>query len=182
MAPSASSQPEREVAAGGAWPERPAADWLRVEEARARVLALVAPLPSERVPLDRALNRALARAIVAGATLPPWDNSAMDGYAVRGEDVAGASTAAPLELRVVGEARAGERWDGILGAREAVRIMTGGPIPAGADSVVRVEDTDRESAPGRGRRARARGRGRTPGRCPRPAPRCRHRRGLGLRS
>jgi molybdopterin molybdotransferase len=163
VAPSASSQPEREVAAGGAWPERPAADWLRVEEARARVLALVAPLPTERVPLDRALNRALARAVVAGATLPPWDNSAMDGYAVRGDDVAGASNAAPLELRVVGEARAGERWDGCWATREAVRIMTGGPIPAGADSVVRVEDTDRESAPGRVRVLADRDRGRNCG-------------------
>jgi molybdopterin molybdotransferase len=92
--------------------------------------------------------------------LPPWDNSAMDGYAVRGADVAGASPGAPTELRVVGEARAGERWDGTLGAGEAVRIMTGGPIPAGADSVIRLEDTDREVRSGRIRVLADRDRGR----------------------
>lgn len=130
------------------WPDRPAADWLRVDEARARVLAPLAPLPVEILPLATALHRALARPVVAGATLPPWDNSAMDGYAVRGAEVAGASPEAPIELRVVGEARAGERWAGTLGPGQAVRIMTGGPIPEGADTVVRVEDTDREARPG----------------------------------
>jgi molybdopterin molybdotransferase len=161
----ASSGPGSDAAQRGTWPERPTADWLRVEEARARVLALVAPLPVETVPLELALNRALARRVVAGATLPPWDNSAMDGYAVRGTDVAGASPGAPIELRVVGEARAGERWDGVLGPGEAVRIMTGGPIPAGADSVVRVEDTDREARSGRVsvRADRDRGRNLRPG-------------------
>ncbi|MSR36346.1 MAG: molybdopterin molybdenumtransferase MoeA [Gemmatimonadetes bacterium] len=136
------------AAPGSTWPARAAADWLRVEEARARVLALVEPLPFEVVPLARALHRALAQPIVAAATLPPWDNSAMDGYAVRGADVAGATPAAPIELRVVGEARAGERWDGTLATGEALRIMTGGPVPAGADTVVRVEDTDREARAG----------------------------------
>ena len=107
--PSASSRPEPEAAPGGViWPARPTADWLRVDEARARVLALVAPLPAESVPLEHALHRALARTVIASATLPPWDNSAMDGYAVRGADIAGASSTAPIELRVVGEARAGE--------------------------------------------------------------------------
>src|SRR5262245_44799430 len=106
--PTASYRREPEAAPGGViWPARPTADWLRVDEARARVLALVAPLSTESVPLEHALNRALARAVVASATLPPWDNSAMDGYAVRGADIAGASSTAPIELRVVGEARAG---------------------------------------------------------------------------
>jgi molybdopterin molybdotransferase len=89
----------------------------------------------------------------------------MDGYAVRGGDVAGATADAPIELRVVGEARAGERWNGTLGPGEAVRIMTGGPIPQGADTVVRVEDTDREARPERisVRADRDRGRNLRPG-------------------
>ena len=124
-------------------------DWLSVDDARARVLALVAPLHPHDVELADALNRALAEPIDAPATLPPWDNSAMDGYAVRGADVVGASARAPVELAVVGEVRAGTRWEGALKAGEAIRIMTGGPIPDGADSVVRVEDTDREARTGR---------------------------------
>ena len=130
------------------WPERPPADWLSVNEARARVLSLVSPLPSEDVPLAQALDRALAAPISAAATLPPWDNSAMDGYAVRGVDVDGALSDRPVEMRVVGEARAGIRWEGTLRPGDAVRIMTGGPIPYGADSVVRVEDTDGEEQDG----------------------------------
>jgi molybdopterin molybdotransferase len=73
----------------------------------------------------------------------------MDGYAVRGMDVVGALPDHPVELRVVGEARAGVRWVGNLGPGDAVRIMTGGPLPDGADSVVRVEDTDGEEQDGR---------------------------------
>ena len=130
------------------WPKRAPADWLSVDEARARVLALVSPLPSEEVPLLQALHRALAAPINAAATLPPWDNSAMDGYAVRGVDVAGALPDSPVEMRVVGEARAGIKWVGTLGPGDAVRIMTGGPLPDGADSVVRVEDTDGEEQAG----------------------------------
>lgn len=147
------------------WPERPTADWLSVDEARARVLAMVSPLHPEEVPLARALNRALAAPITAAATLPPWDNSAMDGYAVRGEDLIGALPDHPVELRVIGEVRAGVRWDGTVGPRDAVRIMTGGPLPEGADSVVRVEDTDREAQAGRVwvRSDRDRGRNLRPG-------------------
>ena len=147
-------------------PGKPDADWLPYEEARVRVLALFTPLPSEAVSLSGTLGRALAEEVVAPATLPPWDNSAMDGYAVRGADVAGTTPQAPLELRVMGEARAGVRWEGVLGPDEAVRIMTGGPLPSGADSVVRVEDTDGEARTGwvairsdrdRGRNVRAGG-------------------------
>jgi molybdopterin molybdotransferase len=131
------------------WPKRPPADWLSVNEAKARVLALVSPLPSEDVPLAQALNRALAAPISAAATLPPWDNSAMDGYAIRGMDIVGALPNHPVELRVVGVACAGIRWVGKVGPGDAVRIMTGGPLPDGADSVVRVEDTDGEEHAGR---------------------------------
>jgi len=131
------------------WPDRTAADWLTVEDARRRVLALVAPLPPEEVPLHAAPGRALAEPIRATATLPPWDNSAMDGYAVHGTEIAGATPDAPLALTVVGEARAGTRWEGVLRSGQALRIMTGGPLPDGADTVVRVEDTDREQTSGR---------------------------------
>ena len=131
------------------WPKRPAADWLSVTEARERVLALVQPLAAESVPLGRALGRALAEPVFAGATLPPWDNSAMDGYAVHGRDIAGASRDSPVELAVVGEARAGLRWEGVLTTGQAIRVMTGGPLPESADSVVRVEDTDGEARLGR---------------------------------
>ncbi len=123
-------------------------DWLALDEARARVLASARPLEIERVPLTEALGRALAEPATASATLPPWDNSAMDGYAVRADDVSGASEAAPVVLPVAGLLRAGDVPTRPLERGQAIRIMTGAPLPAGADSVVRVEDTDRESTPG----------------------------------
>ncbi|MCG6957787.1 MAG: molybdopterin molybdotransferase MoeA [Gemmatimonadetes bacterium] len=127
------------------------ADWLSVEEATSRVLAAVPTTPAkcERVPLSEALGRALAEDLRASATLPPWPNSAMDGYAVHGNDVTGASQERPVALRVVGLLRAGGAPAPRVEAGEAVRIMTGAPLPDGADSVVRREDTDEESEPGR---------------------------------
>ena len=110
-----------------------------------RILSVARPLPSQRVPLLAALGRALAEPVVARALLPPWDNSAMDGYAVRQADVGSARVEDPVSLAVVGEVRAGARFVAPLEPGEAVRIMTGGPIPRGADSVIRVEDTDREA-------------------------------------
>jgi len=106
------------------------------------VLREVAPLPDEIVPLPEALGRVLAEAVVSPLALPPWDNSSMDGYAVRAGDVRGATPAAPVTLRVVATVAAGAASDRALGTGEAIRIMTGGPVPAGADSVIRVEDTD----------------------------------------
>ena len=120
------------------------ADWLPFGEALDRVLLQVSPLPPEVLPLEEALGRALADDVLTLDPLPPWDNSAMDGYAVRGEDVAGATKGSPVRLSVTGVILAGTRFDGIVGTGEAVRIMTGGEIPAGADTVIRVEDTDRE--------------------------------------
>jgi len=127
------------------------ADWLSVEEATARVLDTAGPDrgESERVLLSDALGRALAEDLHATATLPPWDNSAMDGYAVRGSDVAGASRDHPVVLRVVGLLRAGDLPSSPVAAGEAIRIMTGAPLPEGADSVVRREDTDGEGEVGR---------------------------------
>jgi molybdopterin molybdotransferase len=98
--------------------------------------------------LSACLGRALAEDVVADATLPPWANSAMDGFAVRRADVVGASLEAPRRLDVVGRVRAGERSERTVGRDQAMRIMTGAPLPPGADSVVRVEDTDGESTLG----------------------------------
>lgn len=129
--------------------ERRAPDWLSVREALDRVLSRAEPLREEKVPLSEALGRALSSGVLAKAPLPPWDNSAMDGYAVRGRDVRGATRKAPVALEVVGETRAGEAAGRALVRGEAIRIMTGAPIPPGADTVIRVEDTDAEANPGR---------------------------------
>lgn len=113
-----------------------------VAEAVARITEGIAPLAVESVGLGDALGRVLATDIRSPITLPHWDNSAMDGYAVRGVDIAGASTDSPIMLPVLETIAAGAFPTRALGAREATRIMTGAPIPEGADTVVRVEDTD----------------------------------------
>ena len=119
-----------------------------VDEALAAVVAAAAPgeHAAERVTLADALGRVLAGDVRAGWDVPPWPNAAMDGYAVRAADVAGAGPGAPARLRIVGDVAAGGRWDGTVGAGEAVRIATGAPVPAGADAVVRVEDTTTDDA------------------------------------
>jgi molybdenum cofactor synthesis domain-containing protein len=94
-------------------------------------------LSTERVALDEVLGRVLAEDVVADSDLPPFDRSQMDGYAVRAEDV----TVAPARLRIVGESAAGRGWHNQLEEGQAVRIMTGAPVPAGADSVQQVELT-----------------------------------------
>ena len=119
-------------------------DYLSFDEARGRVLSHVSPLSAEIVRLEEALGRALTHDVHSPTQLPPWDNSAMDGYAVRGEDVAGAAKDHPVVLAVTGVIHAGTRFEGRVGPGEAVRIMTGAEIPGGADTVIRVEDTDRE--------------------------------------
>jgi molybdopterin molybdotransferase len=115
---------------------------LSVAEASAHILADVAPVGVEEVPVAAALGRVLARDVVSPVSLPPWDNSSMDGFAVRAADVRGATRAAPVRLRVVDTIAAGGRSAREIGAGEAARIMTGAPVPGGIDSVVRVEDTD----------------------------------------
>jgi molybdopterin molybdotransferase len=102
-----------------------------VDDARSRVLAAVRPLGPEPVPVDDALGRVLAEDIVSPLTLPPFDSSAMDGFAV----VAGPAG----ELAVVGESQAGRPFEGRMEAGQAVRISTGAVIPAGADAVVPIE-------------------------------------------
>ncbi len=94
-------------------------------------------LPYERVALDDACNRFLAEDVIADSDLPPFDRSQMDGYAVRAAD----TESAPVRLRIVGESAAGNGWHQEMKAGQAVRIMTGAPLPAGADSVQQVEFT-----------------------------------------
>lgn len=115
---------------------------LSVEEAATRITASVAPLAPLRVPLLSALGAVLAEDAISPITLPHWDNSAMDGYAVAAADVAGADEARPVALPVVGTIAAGAQPERALARGEAMRIMTGAPMPAGADTVIRVEDTD----------------------------------------
>jgi molybdopterin molybdotransferase len=114
---------------------------ITVEEALTTILARFKPLPAERVPLREAWGRVLAADVVAREAIPPFDNSAMDGYAVRLADCVGATEAHPKALRVLGEAPAGRTSGLVVTPGTAVRIMTGAPIPEGADAVVMREET-----------------------------------------
>jgi molybdopterin molybdotransferase len=116
---------------------------LNAGEAQRVVLDQSAPLPPETLSTREALGRVLAEPVLSGRTLPPSDVSAMDGYALRAADVSAAVPAAPVELRVGGEIPAGAAPGGRLGSGEAARILTGAPVPDGADCVVRQEDTER---------------------------------------
>ncbi|WP_300011914.1 gephyrin-like molybdotransferase Glp [Pseudonocardia sp.] len=113
-----------------------------VEEHRAAVAALIDTQPGEVVPLSRARGRVLAHDLVAPISLPSFDNSAMDGYAVRAGDVTGASEESPVVLPVAADIPAGRTDVPPLEPGTAHRIMTGAPMPAGADAVVPVERTD----------------------------------------
>src|SRR3981081_223745 len=115
---------------------------LTVAEASERILAEIRQLDTESVPLRRALGRVCAEDIAATVTMPPWSNSSMDGYAVRSADITPVMTGEPVRLRVVATIAAGEFAPRALKRGEAMRIMTGAPIPGGADSVIRKEDTD----------------------------------------
>jgi molybdopterin molybdotransferase len=114
---------------------------ITVEEALARVLASAEePLDEEKVALDSAFGRVLARDLEALRTQPPFPNSAMDGYALRAADTA----SGPATLTVIGESAAGRAYQGAVGPGEAVRIFTGAPMPDGADAIVIQEDVRRE--------------------------------------
>lgn len=113
-----------------------------VEGAQETVLAGVVPVrDTEPLAPETALGRVVASPVIATTSLPPWDNSAMDGYAIRSADVAAASEAVPVRLGVIGESRAGIAAEVAVNAGTAVRIATGAPIPPGADAVVPVEQT-----------------------------------------
>jgi molybdopterin molybdotransferase len=116
---------------------------LTVTEASAAVLAELRPMASETISLIQAAGRVLAREVTSPLALPPWDNSSMDGYAVRAADVRGARGDAPVALPVTATIAAGAQPTMPLAPGTAMRIMTGAPVPEGADSVIRVEDTDR---------------------------------------
>lgn len=114
---------------------------ISVEEAQEQVLSRIVVLDAERVPLREALGRVLAADVVSDIDVSPFDNSAMDGYAVRAGDVAGASESSPVMLDVVDHIPAGVQPEIPVGPGQASRIMTGAPVPVGADAVVMVERT-----------------------------------------
>ena len=123
------------------------AGMIPVEEARARILEHFHPLEAEQVPLLDAIGQVLAADVVAGFNIPPMANTSMEGYAVRAADTAGATHATPRTLRVIGWLPAGQVYEGAVGPGEAVRIMTGAPMPGGADAIVPFEETDEEERP-----------------------------------
>jgi molybdopterin molybdotransferase len=114
---------------------------ISIEEARERILARIERLPTQAVPVVDAFRRTLAESVVAHDAIPPFDNSAMDGYAVIAADTAGASPDAPVTLTETGSVAAGYVPGHAVGSGEAIRIMTGAPMPEGADAVVMIEDT-----------------------------------------
>jgi len=117
---------------------------LSVEEARRIILEHIEVLGLEKVSLLCALGRVLGEEVISGLDIPPWDNSAMDGYAVQASEVKGACPDHPVLLRVIEDLPAGRVSARSLKAGEAIRIMTGAPVPAGAEAVVMVEDTERD--------------------------------------
>jgi molybdopterin molybdotransferase len=122
---------------------------LTVEEARAAVFAAIdGPTEPELAWLSEALGRVAAESVASPLDLPPWDNSAMDGYAIRSADVAGATDGAPLRLSVAGEVRAGQAAEAAVERGSAIRIATGAPVPPRADAVVPVEETTPLAADG----------------------------------
>ena len=117
---------------------------ISLQEARDHVLARVEALPARRIPLEQALGVVLAEPVLSAEPIPAFANTAMDGYAVRADDTRGA----PVELEVVGTIGAGYDGDLRVGSGQAARIMTGAPIPDGADAVVKVELTSRVDGSG----------------------------------
>lgn len=114
---------------------------ISVDKARETICGYMKTLPPEAVTLWEARDRVLAVDVVAGHNVPPFRNSAMDGYAVRAADVVRASPQDAVYLRVIGDVAAGAMPERAVAADEAVRIMTGAPVPDGADAVVRFEET-----------------------------------------
>jgi len=114
---------------------------ISIGEARARVLAEAAPLPLEPCPLAEALGAVLGEELIAPHSVPPFDNSAMDGFAVRASDTVEASAESPTELVISETIPAGRSASRSLGPGEAAKIMTGAPVPPGADAVVQSEFT-----------------------------------------
>ncbi|MBI4297632.1 MAG: molybdopterin molybdotransferase MoeA [Chloroflexi bacterium] len=118
---------------------------ISVEEAREQILRRVRVLEPEEKPILEALGQVVAEDIRSHLDVPPLDNAAMDGFAVQAANTHGASPSSPRRLRVLGEVAAGYMFQGKVMAGTAVRIMTGAPVPSGADAVVQFEDTDEEA-------------------------------------
>ncbi|MCC6803540.1 MAG: molybdopterin molybdotransferase MoeA [Anaerolineae bacterium] len=121
---------------------------LNVDEAVERILSGISPLGDERVPLLDALGRVLAEPVVSEISLPPFANSSMDGFAVRASNTKYATKDQPTAIRVVMDIPAGSSPDRVLHTGQAARIMTGAPLPEGADAIIPVEDTDQTWKPG----------------------------------
>src|SRR4030043_1574103 len=116
---------------------------ITVDEALEKILSHIQPLGFEKVSILDALGRVIAEDMIAPRDLPPYDNSGMDGYAVRYEDIQNASQKNPVRLEVIEDLRAGFISKRTVQKGQAIRIMTGAPIPKGADAVVPVEETER---------------------------------------
>lgn len=119
---------------------------LDLETAVARILAALPPPQPEAVPLSEAAERVLLESVSSPTDLPPFDNSAMDGYAVRAAEVCGATPATPVRRRVRAKIPAGEHFPGELAPGECARLFTGSPLPSGADAIVMQEDTRSDPA------------------------------------
>jgi molybdopterin molybdotransferase len=115
---------------------------ISVEEALEKVLSFIKVLDGVQTPILECLGQVLDEDIFSAIDIPPKDNSAMDGYAVKAKDIAGASSSSPVYLEIIGEAKAGGVSKLEVKAHKAVRIMTGAPLPKGTDTVVPFEETD----------------------------------------
>jgi molybdopterin molybdotransferase len=120
-------------------------DRTEVADVIALIERRIAPLPMERVALTSARGRALAETVTATRSVPPFPRAAMDGYALRAEDTFGATPYTPLMVAIIGEALPARPFHGHIGAGQAIRIMTGAPVPAGADAVLPVEQADEKN-------------------------------------
>ena len=115
---------------------------ISVQQALEQILSAIHPLGSERVGLLNALGRVVAEDVHARRAIPPRDNSAMDGYALKWEDTLGATRESPVVLDVVEDIPAGKNPEKTVVAGTAARIMTGAPVPAGADAIMKMEETE----------------------------------------
>lgn len=118
---------------------------LELQAAQENILSRIEPLMAETIPVAEAFGRYAAEPVHARINLPPFDNSAMDGYAVRAADVASASPTSPFLLKVINRVAAGQQLNDEVTTGTCIRIFTGSPLPAGADAVVMQEDTHQDS-------------------------------------
>ena len=115
---------------------------LSLEQAQEKILSQISPLPAENLPIGRAAHRILHEDVAATIDLPRFDNSAMDGYALRSADTKSASADHPVRLRLMGKVAAGQMFEGEVSAGQGIRIFTGSVLPSGADAVVMQEDVE----------------------------------------